>query len=526
MTKKIVFVGPPGSGKSTLRRLFFEGESAFDLLSLPLEPTRGSEIFTYRLREEIGVFDLSGQELNRWLGQEQEIFHQTDLIMITLDATTEFALCSKLINQILKIQQEKCPEASCYILFHKIDLLSSKDYKILKENIKEKILKIEECSIYYTSIKNEFYLNTFNVVLDILDDIQSKQIIHTPYNFDIFRSLAGLLSVLQKNKVANFTELTSSLNIHQHDLANLLNQLGKEQYVLSRNYGADQVFFLSDEGEDYYQKIVQRFLHKRDANDSRNLPNFAFPAVEDVTFERFDFNLSKIDNKKYLSSICEKLIYGIIISDEHGRSLIIVENGEHALLNALTTEQNPGFDIELVPMFINALYRFSTEINIKGFTGFQLQGRNINVHSLQFNTFTLTCFTSPYFNPELMKDAFIEMFDRFSIRYHSELESFMSTGNATPFQEYKSTFLRDLQYITVEFLKQIDTNVDEKSMNSYKELYRKLDGIQLSMVSDTLRIKLKDFKLKFIQAILDHDYTTLDDLSKKVNALSLKAVAN
>ncbi|MBN2157168.1 MAG: GTPase domain-containing protein [Candidatus Lokiarchaeota archaeon] len=526
MTKKIVFVGPPSSGKSTLRRLFFEGESAFDLLNHPLEPTRGSEIYTYKMKEEIGVFDLSGQELNRWLGQEQEVFQQTDVILITLDATTDFNLCSKLITQMQKIQQERCSSATCYILFHKIDLLSDKDHKILKDNIKQNLPKSHQCSIYYTSIRNEFYLNTLNVVLDILDDVQSKQIISTPYNFNTFRSLAGLLSQLKKMKVANFAELTASLNVHQHDLATLLNQLSGQKYLLSRNYGSDQVFFLSDAGEEYYKEFVQRFLHKRDIEETRNLPNFAFPSVDDVKFERFDFNLSKINNKKYVASMCEKLIYGILISDENGRLLITVENGNNALKNILATEDNPSFDIELVPMFINAMYKFSAEINLQGFTGFQLQGKNINVHSMQFDRFTLTCFTSPYFNPEIVKDAFIEMFDRFSIRYDAELEDFLQTGNATPFQSYKPAFLKEFQKITVEFLHQLDSHIDEKSMNSYKELYRKLDGIQLSMVSDSLRYKLKDFKLRFIQAILDQDYTTLNDLSKKVDALSLKIVTN
>ena len=225
--------------------------------------------------------------------------------------------------------------------------------------------------------------------------------------------------------------------------------------------------------------------------------------------------------------MCEKLIYGMIISDENGRSLIFVENGEKALVNVLTTEDNPGFDIELVPMFINALYRFSGEINIQGFTGFQLQGKNINVHSIHFDNFTLTTFTSPFFNPDLVRDSFLEMFDRFSVRYDEELKTFVRTGNATPFQAYTKSFLQEFQKITVEYLKQIDSNtLDGKSLNSYKELYRKLDGIQLSLVSDSLRTKLKDFKLKFIQAILDQDFTTLNDLSKKVDALSLKMVAN
>ena len=82
MSKKIIFVGPSGAGKTTLRKLFFEGENSTKLLEYALEPTYGEESLILRLpgiKEDIGIFDLAGQENERWLSTaENSIFMEQD----------------------------------------------------------------------------------------------------------------------------------------------------------------------------------------------------------------------------------------------------------------------------------------------------------------------------------------------------------------------------------------------------------------------------------------------------------------
>ena len=60
MGKKIVIIGPPNAGKTTLRKIFFEGENSTSLLENSLEPTHGVESIILKLKEEIGIFDLAG----------------------------------------------------------------------------------------------------------------------------------------------------------------------------------------------------------------------------------------------------------------------------------------------------------------------------------------------------------------------------------------------------------------------------------------------------------------------------------
>lgn len=62
MTNKIIIVSSSGAGKTTLRKIFFEGENALYLLRFSLEPTYGQETIILKLKEELGIFDLAGQE--------------------------------------------------------------------------------------------------------------------------------------------------------------------------------------------------------------------------------------------------------------------------------------------------------------------------------------------------------------------------------------------------------------------------------------------------------------------------------
>lgn len=74
--KKILLLGRAGTGKTSIKKIIFEGLDPKDLLYNPLEPTRGIAPTVYSwLDLKLGLFDSSGQELSYLLNNETDSDH-------------------------------------------------------------------------------------------------------------------------------------------------------------------------------------------------------------------------------------------------------------------------------------------------------------------------------------------------------------------------------------------------------------------------------------------------------------------
>jgi GTPase SAR1 family protein len=140
MGKKIIFVGPSNAGKTSLRKVFFEGESSSKLLEYAIDPTYGEESLILKLpqlNEEIGIFDLAGQENERWLeSKDKKIFYGAKLILIVIDITFSNEEITKFTRKIIELRNNLTPTTYIFVLLHKIDLVSEKKIREVKTEIK------------------------------------------------------------------------------------------------------------------------------------------------------------------------------------------------------------------------------------------------------------------------------------------------------------------------------------------------------------------------------------------------------
>ena len=80
--KKVVLVGPPNSGKTTIKKVFLNNSDPSNILKNPLAPTRGCEIHTFNImKNKISFFDLAGQENKSWMTEDGNIFKESNLII-------------------------------------------------------------------------------------------------------------------------------------------------------------------------------------------------------------------------------------------------------------------------------------------------------------------------------------------------------------------------------------------------------------------------------------------------------------
>lgn len=184
MARKLLLLGRAGVGKSTLKKIIFEGEDPNELLHHSLEPTRGIETSNYSwLDLELIIFDTSGQELVNLLKEESEqniafgnaaaviyIFDYNNWQSNSQDIADEIKEVHEIIRRINK-------EAKLMVIFHKIDLIP----KAIRNNVKILTYQIQSIVnlpikflLYFTSINEDYIYSIHNTFSEILSRFSEK----------------------------------------------------------------------------------------------------------------------------------------------------------------------------------------------------------------------------------------------------------------------------------------------------------------------------------------------------------------
>ena len=210
---KLVLIGKPSVGKTSIKQAVFEMKNPNDLIIYPLEPTRGINTSTHSwIDVEINMFDTSGQELPFLLEDEEEqkkAFYGASVVIYVLDYpmyTSKKDLLIKDIEEIHKIMQKYEINAELTLFFHKIDLIIHKNrnlFNIIEKDIKESIKLEKDIPLYFTSLQPKFIYNLFNAFSEILIKF-SKKLRNLKANIDeIIAETKGIICLITdvNNKV-------------------------------------------------------------------------------------------------------------------------------------------------------------------------------------------------------------------------------------------------------------------------------------------------------------------------------------
>jgi hypothetical protein len=130
----------------------------------------------------IGVFDLGGQENDRWFGEEQDIFQSADVIICVYPVTAPVEDAIEFLIHVASVKKVQCPDARVYFLYHKRDLLSvpllSQQLRELNNLVKARIPEIRaKFAIFPTSIAEAFFFSTFRVFGEIISRILARGVV-------------------------------------------------------------------------------------------------------------------------------------------------------------------------------------------------------------------------------------------------------------------------------------------------------------------------------------------------------------
>ena len=181
ISKKVVILGPAGTGKTTLKKIFFDMVSPLELLEKSLEPTKGVDTNMYSFFNlDFAMFDLAGQENDNWFDKEKEIFNNSNVIMCVLDINSYLKEILNFLKALITLYNEiKINDSEIIVLLHKIDLIDGlylqHKTKAINEFLKKQNKKNFKITTHTTSIARQFFFKTYKIIANIILNISDQK---------------------------------------------------------------------------------------------------------------------------------------------------------------------------------------------------------------------------------------------------------------------------------------------------------------------------------------------------------------
>ena len=175
LTKRVALVGKPEVGKTTIKKVIFEGEDPNELVLFPLEATIGIKYSVHEFMDlKISLLDTPGQSLPILLKDEDKqltTFENTGAIIYIFDYPTWISDSQDIIDDIkslYEINKKHKFEAKLILFLHKIDLLIDKKIgsklDLIRKQINRQLELPEDLTIYFTSLHPNLVYTIYNAI--------------------------------------------------------------------------------------------------------------------------------------------------------------------------------------------------------------------------------------------------------------------------------------------------------------------------------------------------------------------------
>jgi GTPase SAR1 family protein len=497
MGKKIIFVGPPSAGKTTLRKVFLEGESALKLLEKSLEPTFGKESIVLNLKQKIGVFDLSGQEYRRWFEtDERSIFYDTSVIVIIIDIRTPVEDILEFVNKLLILRNEITPSALVFLLIHKRDLVDYNKCNYIKSKVKSALPNESPVKFFLTSIKKQYFLQCFSVFIKILSTCLRDEKIFKKSDFNLLGDLLEILFRIDQELIISEDNLHSYLNRSDESFDEMVNKLNG---YLDRSIKNGRIYYsLTPEGN----KICHQLLDKFFLQDTKIIDeNLLFPRSEKVP------ELPPI--------------LGLAAASNSGKPFLIYESIKGVLSRVIKKEnKNPLIDVDLVPPFLSALKAFSKHFNFQNLSGLIFRSTNVKLYIFDFENYIVTFFLNPNTNIKSLEGKIYDFFSDIITTYEKKIEQILQKGEINAFPELNERIYNLIEELNND-CKKLRKNHEFYEIHQAEDLYVELENLynQYEQILSLTLEKIKKLKVRLMKAVVNEDLYEIKSINSKIQDL-------
>jgi DNA-binding PadR family transcriptional regulator len=285
----------------------------------------------------------------------------------------------------------------------------------------------------------------------------------------------------------------------------LLDSLVLKGHLQIETVDKQELVSLTEKGKDYFKNVLKSFSKS------------SFDKIQT------EIDLSELTAEKKLPPFL-----GAFIADKDGRTLIKIELFENALEKYLITDvtNDPDtvpVDLDLIPMFVSALEKFSLELNIQDLSGFGLKGSNLGMHIFSYDKFTVTFFMNPNVNIDPVVHKIDNYFKNLFEEYQGDFDISLNTGQIDP--------LFPLMDLGREWLQKLNDTYNDMiikleiyDIENAQELYNQIDELfnRVSIKYSLTLEKIKKLKVNLMKAILENDYEELKRIAQITQDLSAK----
>ncbi|MHA1698959.1 MAG: GTPase [Promethearchaeota archaeon] len=172
---KLVMVGRAGTGKTSLRKVVFEGKDPIDLLLNPLEPTKtvDSNVYSF-LNISFSIFDTPGQEMEYLLNEDEHLLRSladAKVIIYVMDYMIYLKFKESIFKDIKKIAElleKHAPEANLVLFLNKIDIMTLYELQVEIGKIEKDIRSRADFPLFFTSIYPYLLFYTYHAFSEVL----------------------------------------------------------------------------------------------------------------------------------------------------------------------------------------------------------------------------------------------------------------------------------------------------------------------------------------------------------------------
>ena len=241
MVEKILLMGRPSMGKTTIKKVVFEKENPDDLILFPLDATISTKYSVYDFMDlKLSLLDTAGQSLPIYLSDKDkqiEIFGDTSVLIYIFDYNIWLSNPQVVVDdikKIYKINENEKKGSKIFLFFHKIDLvyqLNEAILSLLKSRVMNQLDLPVELPLFFTSLHPKLIFSIYNAFFAALSNFSIEVLTLKNVVQKIFNELSKTICFITNKD----DYIINHIEAKDFDI-DLIHLLHEKLYHLSKSY--------------------------------------------------------------------------------------------------------------------------------------------------------------------------------------------------------------------------------------------------------------------------------------------------